>query len=149
MNPDTAAFVKALYRARDPDDFLKGGEREAVILELERRKKRLRFKRIILKVTRLFNSNHHNIVADVAEELEFVEQVLQKQGFLGLIPANAPTVAATRPASRQKTRLVWNNVDECLFTFLCGTTDIDSPLICCAGRQMFYGKYLHLLAKSF
>ena len=92
MNPDTAAFVEALYRARDPNDFLKGTEGQAVILELERRKKRLRFKRIILKVTRLFNSNHHNIVADVAEELEFVEQVLQQQNVFGLLPVNAPTV---------------------------------------------------------
>ena len=149
MNPDTAAFVKALYRARDPDDFLKGGEREAVILELERRKKRLRFKRIILKVTRLFHSNHHNIVADVADELEFVEQVLQQQGFLGLIPANAPTVAATRPASRQKTRLVWNNVDECLFTFLCGTTDIDSPLILLRGQADVLRKIFTLACEEF
>ena len=99
MNPDTAAFVKALYRARDPNDFLKGAEGQAIILELERRKKRLRFKRIILKVTRLFNSNHHNIVADVAEELEFVEQVLQQQNVFGLLPVNAPTVLGLLPAN--------------------------------------------------
>ena len=106
---------------------------------------------MILKVLGQYSSRsgHHHEVATVTQELQFVEQVLKRQGFQGLISDNEPLVTAAQQTSRNKTRLVWKNVGDTLLAFLCGTIDVASPIALLRGQADVLRKIFTLTCEEF